>query len=366
MQRKWKVGVAGAGHLGWPGGTYSTLFESHPRTEVTAICDVDLDRLEKVGENLKLKDSQLFTEYDNFINADIDIVMIATPMPLHAEHTIKAMENGKHVLCELTAATTVGDCEKVVSAVKGSKKIYMLAENFSYFHFIREWKKIINEGKLGKIFYAEGEYVHEIRHLLVDENTGERLWRADRPALHYCAHSLGPLLYLMEDRIIKATASGKEINIWPNVGVGAIDMQVALFETQKGSTIKMLRSQVAPRYPEIVFYSLYGTEGFVENGRTEQFRADSRGQLYIESEKGDKKEARTINCSPGVPDAPDEAKIGHGTAEYYLIRDFMNALDNNRKPPIDVIRAMDYTVPGIIAQEAAMKGNVWLDVPLFG
>jgi len=35
------------------------------------------------------------------------------------------------------------------------------------------------------------------------------------------------------------------------------------------------------------------------------------------------------------------------------------------RPPHDVIRAMDYTVPGIVAHEAAMKGGVWLDVPQF-
>ena len=36
-----------------------------------------------------------------------------------------------------------------------------------------------------------------------------------------------------------------------------------------------------------------------------------------------------------------------------------------RKPVIDVARAMDFTVPGIIAHESAMQGGTWLDVPLF-
>ena len=124
MQQKWKVGVVGAGHRGWPGGTYSSLSHSHPRTEVTAICDIDEDRLEEAGKTLNLEDSQLFTDYGNFVNADIDIVVIATPMPVHAEQTVKAMENEKHVLCELTAATTVEDCEKVVDAVKKAKNIH--------------------------------------------------------------------------------------------------------------------------------------------------------------------------------------------------------------------------------------------------
>lgn len=374
MQQKWKVGVVGAGHAGWPGGTYSKLFSLYPRTEVTAVCDIDSENLEKAGKALKLKDSQLFTNYGDFINADIDVVMIATPMPLHAEQTIKAMESGKHVLCELTAATTITDCERIVDTVKKTKKTYMMAENYSYFYYIREWKKIISKGKLGKIYYAEADYIHEIKDLLIDKKTGKTLWRVDRPPLYYCAHSLGPLLCLMDDRIIKTTASGKQVNIMPDLGIGAIDMQVALFETQKGATIKILRSQVAPRYPLIIFYSLYGTKGFVENGRRIgkqeghlNINADTEGMLYVEDGKGYEKGARIIDCRLAAPSAPEEVKIGigYGSAEYYLILDFIRALDNNIKPPIDVIKAMDYTVPGIIAHEAAMESNVWMDVPLF-
>jgi hypothetical protein len=48
-----------------------------------------------------------------------------------------------------------------------------------------------------------------------------------------------------------------------------------------------------------------------------------------------------------------------------MVRDFIQALDEGRQPPIDVIKAVDMTVPGICAHEAAMKGGVWVDVPLF-
>jgi predicted dehydrogenase len=38
----------------------------------------------------------------------------------------------------------------------------MMAENYCYFHCIREWGKLIEEGTLGRIFYAEAEYVHQV------------------------------------------------------------------------------------------------------------------------------------------------------------------------------------------------------------
>ena len=353
----YNVGVAGLRR----GTSYTDLFNSHPRTSITAICDIDPEVLERTNRNLRLKDSQMFTNYDDFVNADIDVVVICTPIPLHAKEAIEAMENGKHVLSEVTAAHTIADCEELVNTVRKTGKTYMMAENMNYVHFIREWKRIISQGKLGEIYYAEGEYIHETRDLIIDKETGKPLWRSSRAPLHYCSHSLGPLLYLMDDRIVRATGSGRRADMIPNVGVGAINMQVALFETQKGAAIKLLRSSVAARRPMFHFYSLYGTKGAIENGRDGE-----KGKLYVEGEKGYERGARAINCSTIDPNAPEEAKAGgHGSSEYYLIRDFINALDNNTKPPIDVIKAMDYTVPGIIAHEAAMKGNVWLDVPIF-
>ena len=49
-----------------------------------------------------------------------------------------------------------------------------------------------------------------------------------------------------------------------------------------------------------------------------------------------------------------------------MIRDFVSALENRAKPPIDVVRAVNFTLPGILAHKAAMSGGTWLDVPLLG
>jgi predicted dehydrogenase len=362
--RKLKVGLVGMGGLK-RGTGYGWLFNAYTRTKVVAACDIDREALEKARGELGLKQSQCFQDYDEFIKADIDIVFIGTPIPVHAEQSIKAMEGGKHVISEVTAANSIKDCERLVHAVKKTGMKYMMAENYYYYNYIQEWKKLINQNKLGKIIYAEAEYVHKIRELLKDPKTGKLFWRANRPPIHYCSHCLGPLLMLFDDRVIRAMASGKNFNIMPNVGVGAIDMQVAVFETEKGTTIKMLRSQVAPREPPIVYYSIYGTKGCVENGRvTHPYEHDvTRGILYIE---GETEEAREVDWHISNPEASEAAKRGgHGTSEYYLIRDFIDSIDNDTDPPIDVVRASDITLTGLIAHEAAMKESVWLKVPHF-
>ncbi|MFD0713524.1 Gfo/Idh/MocA family protein [Paenibacillus sp. GCM10027626] len=356
MDKVWKMGLVGLG-----GSHRSAAYMHHPQISVTAICDPDSDTLGKTGDELGISDCARYDNYADFLNADIDFVMIGSPVPYHAEQTLAALEAGKHVLCEVTAASSVEDCFRIADAVERSGLTYMMAENTVYFHFLQEWKRMMREGRLGTVFYAECEYVHEIRDRIMNPATGAVYWRNERPPLHYCSHSLGPILEMIDDRIVRATGSGKSQTIVPHGGPGCIDMQVALFETAKGVTIKLLRSSVAARLPAIGHYSLYGSKGQLENGR---LGYDSDGWMYVEGEPECEKGAIPLPCPIIDPTAPEEAtKGGHGTSEYYLIRDFIDALDRSVAPPIDVYRAMEYTLPGLIAQEAVEKGGVWLDVP---
>lgn len=359
--KKIRIGLVGCRR----GKSIVTVFAAHPDAQVTALCDIDPVKLQEAGKALGLPDSALFTDYVAFINSPMDAVIIATPIKFHADQTLQALAAGKHVLCEQTVAYTVKDCQRVVDAVKKSDRTYMMGENYCYFHYVREWQKLVNAGKLGKIYYAEGEYIHEIIDLLVDAKTGQYFWRHERPPIWYCAHTLGPLLTLMDDRIVKACGLTTGFNKMPDYKdhLGFLDFEIGLFKTQKGSVIKILRSQVAAR-PHMVWYSLYGTNGHVENGRFDKLSSD--GLLHIEGEM-DKHKPQTTSYPVIDPNAPEEAKKGgHGTSEYFMIRDFLQAVQTGSKPPIDVIKATDMTIPGLIAHESAMQGGKWLDVPLMG
>jgi predicted dehydrogenase len=357
---KYRIGLVGVHR----GSALAYPFSVFPETEIVALCDLDESRLADAGAHYHVPDRELYTAYEDFLAAPIDVVVIGTPIQLHAGQAVQAMEAGMHVLSEVTAAWTIEECEQIVDTVKRTKQVYMLAENNCYLHYIRTWKRWIDAGRLGDIFYAEAEYVHNIRELLWDDASGETFWRLERPPIYYCSHSLGPLLMLMEDRVVQATGAHSGYGTVPNRGPSCLNMEVALFKTQKGAVIKVLRSQVALR-PSIHFYSLYGTKGMVENGR-EGGWTGSRGRLYVEEEAGGSHEFQDVDCPASDPDAPPEAYGGgHGTIEYDLVCDFIAVLNSGSiRPPIDVIKAMDMTVPGICAHEAAMTGT-WVDVPLF-
>ncbi|NLE43864.1 MAG: Gfo/Idh/MocA family oxidoreductase [Chloroflexi bacterium] len=354
-----RIGVVGVHR----GAGFVNQFAVLPDAEITALCDLRPEILSELAAPLNVPDRNLFTNYEEFLQAPIDIVVISTPMPYHADQVIAALESGRHVLSEVTAATTVEDCARIVEAVKRTGQTYMMAENCCYFHFIREWKGWVDQGRIGDIFYAESEYIHGLHDMIIDPETGRKSWRANRPPIYYCTHSLGPLLYLMDDRVVKACGAHSGYSIMPeDTGPGALNMEVGLFKTQRGAVIKILRSSVAYREPPMHYYSLYGAKGFVETDRTGG-RGGDKGKLFIE---GAMEVYEEIACPHADPNAAaDQLKGGHGTAEYYLVREFLDALKEGIRPPIDVVRAMDFTLPGICAHESAMNDSKWVDVPLF-
>jgi predicted dehydrogenase len=356
-----KVALIGVGR----GSSLVRPFEVFAETQITALCDADSERLADVGKAFALPDHALYSNYEDLLNADIDIVVVGTPIQFHAEQAIKALEAGKHVLSEVTAAYTLADCNRIIDAARRSSRIYMMAENNCYLHYIREWKQWVQQGRLGELFYAECEYIHNIEHLMLNQTSGESYWRLQRPPIYYCSHSLGPVLQLMDDRITQVMCIDAGTSIANRPEPGCLNMQVALCRTAKGGVIKLLRSQIARREPPIHYYSLYGTRGNVETDRIGGHQ-NAKGRLFIQGET-DPQHAEIIDCLQSDPTAPPEALSGgHGSTEYYLIRDFTDAILANRLPPIDAVRAAEFTAPGICAHESSLQGGIWVDVPQFG
>ena len=85
--------------------------------------------------------------------------------------------------------------------------------------------------------------------------------------------------------------------------------------------------------------------------------------MYVKSEM---EAAESIECSLTDDSVPVALRdLGHGSAEYGVVREFLAALSDGRRPALDALRAVELTAPGLIAHESALRGGTWLDVPSY-
>lgn len=84
-------------------------------------------------------------------SSNVDVVYVATPNPYHADHTITAIENHKHVLVEKPMALTLNDCDRMIAAAEKNNVKVMVAHTRSFNPPIRKMREIVSGGKLGRV-----------------------------------------------------------------------------------------------------------------------------------------------------------------------------------------------------------------------
>ena len=352
-----RLGVAGMRR----GLGFAKLLSARKDCRVVAVCDRNIERARETAAAVR---AEPFEDYDRFCEQPMDAVVIVTPPSTHFECSMKALAAGKHVLSEIPAVVDLDQAKQLAAKVEETGLKYMAAENVNYFPCIQEIHRLVRSGMIGDVVLAEGEYVHDCRSFLFNRDDGlgggtdtVPSWRHSINPIQYCTHELGPLLMILEDRIVSAVCL--ESN-FPGEVSDRIVTQIALFKTAAGRTIRELTAFKIARQPEHHFFCLYGTKGSIETDRYQWYQ---NLKLYSETEAGQKGliDVPTSIVHAGAP--PEALAGGHGTSEYFLVDDFIRSIREDTTPPLDVYKALDMTVPGICAAESARLGGQIVRVP---
>ncbi|WEG13889.1 Gfo/Idh/MocA family oxidoreductase [Pullulanibacillus sp. KACC 23026] len=92
---------------------------------------------------------------------DIDVIDISTPNHTHAEIALAAAEAGKHIIIEKPLSLTVEEAERMLEAVKKNKVIHMICHNYRFSPAVQYAKKLIDEGRLGKLYHIRANYLQD-------------------------------------------------------------------------------------------------------------------------------------------------------------------------------------------------------------
>jgi len=140
---------------------------------------------------------------------DLDLIYICTPWLWHTPMAVYAMENGKHVVCEVPIARTIDEAWQLVETSERTKKHCMMLENCCYDFFELLTLNMARQGMFGDIVHGEGAYIHNLVGMNFKKPLDERqsdgaytgMWRlkenASRNGNLYPTHGLGPVCQIM-------------------------------------------------------------------------------------------------------------------------------------------------------------------------
>lgn len=158
---KVKIGIIGLGvvarsHV----NAWKTVMRSATDVEVTALCDLDVQKLSATARELGIRRRNLYTDYHDLLaNADVNAVTILLPSFLHSEAAIAAARQEKHILVEKPLAATLGEADAMIEAANDHGVTLMVAMNRRYAFLFQQVKEVLDAGALGGIFCARGHHM---------------------------------------------------------------------------------------------------------------------------------------------------------------------------------------------------------------
>ena len=368
-RRKIRIGVVGGGF------GCSFQWHEHPDCTVAAVSDLRPERRERLMKTYRCGKSYESLE-KLVLEKDIDAVAIFTDGPLHVQHTIEAMKNGKHVISAVPAAWgTLEQCHLLHDTVRKYGLTYMMAETSYYQQATISARKFFQEGRFGEIFYCESEYQHAGLEGLYWEG-GKRTWRYGVAPMHYPTHCTAHLVGVTGRRLVEAVCHGwgdDDQVLKDNVYKNPFWNESAMFKTDQGRAFRVnIWWKGAHRGTEraqwigskMSFYCPHpnglGPLVLRTGGQTEK---DSGGfvRQLPQFEQYQQPQWWKTDMLP----EPLRHDSGHEGSHTFLTHEFIDALVHGRKPAVDVYEALAYVAPGIVAHESALKGGALLKIPQF-
>ena len=337
--------------------------------DLVACCDRVPRRLELArSSGTFTEDAGFYSDFDEFIQHDMDAVIIANYWHEHAPYAIKAMEAGKDVLSECTPAATLADCVALIRCAEKTGRKYMLGENYPHIRCIEEMRRIYQDGTLGPVAYAEGEYVHTGQHHMGNYRVSPSLshWRKYVPATAYITHSLAPLMFITGEMPVRVNArSIYRPDFFRDTSKFNADIAaMLLIETNSGAIFRVTgHAQFAPGGNN---YRICGTKGGVETVHGSDF---AKVRLQYNSWNLPTPGTPRIAEYEAVWDHPELADIakeaGHGGGDFFVMYHFLRYLREGIEPPFGVLAAVTMSATEIMAARSSRENGKCFEIPDF-
>lgn len=390
------IGVVGAGQFG---SQFAHLFNLHPGvSSVFAVDDVAHRAAEAAG---RYHLAGTMATFEDLLASDVDAVAIFTQRWTHGPLVEQALRAGKHVYSAVPMAISEEEIARIIEAVRETGLVYMMGETSYYNPATVFARKQLAEGKFGRIFYAEGDYVHDMDlgfYEAYQYSGGER-WKetASYPPMLYPTHAVGGVLGAVPAHAVSVSCVGvrddrddgvfdKDVSMFGNDFSNA----TALFELNDGGVMRTneMRRVGYPSHIRESRFRFFGTEASFEQLATVSVWQDKQNVHDISEQMETRPsipldDPSLANVARELRDAfvsglapvhdpgrlPEEflgAPNGHEGSHHFLVDDFVTAVNNRTLPPVNAWMAARFTLPGIVAHQSALQNGTRLPIRDFG
>ncbi len=181
-KKQLRVGMIGYGFMGRAhSNAYKQVgqfFPSQHEVVLKAACARDAEKIKAFANQWGYESTE--TDWRKLIERkDIDVVDICTPNNMHKEIALAAAAAGKAILCEKPLAMNVPEGREMVAAVEKAGVPNMVWYNYRRIPAVTLAKKLIDEGRLGRIFHYRAKFLQDWTIKSDLPQGGQGLWRLD-------------------------------------------------------------------------------------------------------------------------------------------------------------------------------------------
>jgi len=228
------------------------------------------------GEELMLSPSRTYSSYDEMFEKEkalpederIDIVCIVTPNHVHYDPTIKALENGFHVVLDKPLTLNYDQAKKLYHAIKASDRHFLLTHTYSGYPMIKQARQMISEGEIGKVRKVYVEYPQGwLYKLLEHENNKQAAWRTDpnKNGKAGCMGDIGTHAFHMAEYLTGEKVSQICADLYIRIPGRPIDDDgVVLMRFENGASGVLMASQTDTGTENNLKVRIYGEKGGLE------------------------------------------------------------------------------------------------------
>lgn len=359
--RKIRVGLVGYGLCKF---SAAFGFQDHPNVEIAAVSDLIPERCAALAARVKCPAT--YPSLEELVKDDrIEAVFVATDAPSHARHCIEVLNHGKHVCTAVPAFRgDIEDAGKLLDCVRRNRGlVYAMFETSVFHDDLYAMEKLYAAEVFGRVVYCEGEYCHP-HSLGAPPLDSYKDWRKHGAPMWYPTHATAYYVGVTHGSLVDVSCQGTALfdaaQRQPNAIGNLFQSEAGLFRTREGGLCRILICHSQGEFLEAG--RLRGEFAGYDwhNGKTpDGFTGDAEGKRRLRSALGQGLQLRKPALPPGVSPG------GHGGSHGYLMDDFIDSILRGRKPAVDVIDALNMTVPGYYAHLSAMKDGERLPIPQY-